>query len=773
MRNDKTKKTSLAKLLATEDISVHTKKVSTASFDIKNRELVLPDWKDMIPDTLDMLIGHEVGHALYTPIELLNEGRERKIPKSFINVIEDVRIEKMIQSRYPGLVRLFKNAYVDLIKKDLFGIKGKDLSEFGLIDRINISYKTGIDVPFLDSESWVHDRLSKCLSYKDVLELSKDIADFMEDNQDSQGQSVKQDDDLTDSKSDTEEVEEDTEDSKNDSEDSKDEKDSEDDSKDDSKDSDKEDDTESNKNLNDDWDTQYSSESITDKNLEKNLSDKSDLNGELDYINFPDFDLKDIIWSSEECQKVQDEFDVNQSSVSEKKLEIYKEGLRKYYIDFKKESSSNINSLVKEFEMKKSASLYSRAATSKSGSLDVNSLHRYKFDDDLFKKVTVLPNGKNHGFIMYVDWSGSMYTNIAPTMKQIMNLVWFANRINVPFEVYAFSSESKFNTKTSYYDTDKESLDRGEASFNYKQNDLFIGNLSLFEIASSKMNSKKLEDSLCFWFGIALRMMRSWTDIFPGYTYCRYVCTRLDMQSTPLISTMVVHDKVSKSFMSKYNVEKLNTIILTDGLGNANTHYLDSKDEKGYWKRKRCAAFGTSLFDGVTNSTTFKLGNKEFKLNSSSDTTYDYHSEYLMSELVNFHKSNIPQSFIGLHLLNTNKKGIVTSKNLGEFSHYNKSIKKEYKLPESLSEWYFWDSTEGRQLVKKTNKEKFLSCGNVFNFDDYYLLPGGVGLDLDNDMLGDDLVGAKKKDLVKAFSKNRDSRSNSRVFVKRFVSKIV
>ncbi len=207
MKNDnRQKKTSLAKLLATEDISVHVKKVSTASFDIKNRELSLPDWKDMSSDTLDMLIGHEVGHALYSPIELLEEGKERKIPKSFINVIEDVRIEKMIQSRYPGLVRLFKNAYVDLVEKDIFGIKNKDLSELGLIDRINIFYKTGIDIPFLDSESWVHDRLSKCLTYQDVLELSKDIADFMEDNKESQGQSVKQDDDLIESEDSDEEV---------------------------------------------------------------------------------------------------------------------------------------------------------------------------------------------------------------------------------------------------------------------------------------------------------------------------------------------------------------------------------------------------------------------------------------------------------------------------------------------------------------------------------------------------------------------------------------
>ena len=297
MKNDnRQKKTSLAKLLATEDISVHVKKVSTASFDIKNRELSLPDWKDMTPDTLDMLIGHEVGHALYTPIELLEEGRERKIPKSFINVFEEKKKKKMIQSRYPGLVRLFKNAYVDLVEKDIFGIKDKDLSELGLIDRINIFYKTGIDIPFLDSESWVHDRLSKCSTYQDVLELSKDIADFMEDNKESQGQSVKQNDDLTES----EDSESESEDSESDSDEKE---DSQSGSEDSESDSDEKGDSDSSKKS-DDWDTNYSSESITDKNLEKNLSEKRDLNGDMDYVSFPDYDLKDIIWSFEECQKI-------------------------------------------------------------------------------------------------------------------------------------------------------------------------------------------------------------------------------------------------------------------------------------------------------------------------------------------------------------------------------------------------------------------------------------------------------------------------------------
>ena len=61
--------------------------------------------------------------------------------------------------------------------------------------------------------------------------------------------------------------------------------------------------------------------------------------------------------------------------------------------------------------MKKSADEYRRAATSKTGVLDTNKLHTYKYNDDIFKKVTVIPEGKNHGLVMYLDWSGSMQTS--------------------------------------------------------------------------------------------------------------------------------------------------------------------------------------------------------------------------------------------------------------------------------------------------------------------------------------------------------------------------
>ncbi len=101
-------KKTVAKLLATENIDVVSEKIPTAYFDLKSRKIAVPVWEDVSQNVYDLLIGHEVGHALYTPLKLIKESKKREIPKSFINVVEDIRIEKMIQEKYPGLIRNFK-----------------------------------------------------------------------------------------------------------------------------------------------------------------------------------------------------------------------------------------------------------------------------------------------------------------------------------------------------------------------------------------------------------------------------------------------------------------------------------------------------------------------------------------------------------------------------------------------------------------------------------------------------------------------------------------
>jgi len=133
-----------AKLLATENIAVIRARVSTASFDIKNRVLTLPQWKDMSPIVEGMLIGHEVGHALYTTDGYIDPIKEDPKLRSYMNVIEDVRIEKLMKRKYPGIRKTMTLGYQELNERDFFGVKKvQDLSTLNLIDRINLYFKAG------------------------------------------------------------------------------------------------------------------------------------------------------------------------------------------------------------------------------------------------------------------------------------------------------------------------------------------------------------------------------------------------------------------------------------------------------------------------------------------------------------------------------------------------------------------------------------------------------------------------------------------------------
>ena len=76
--------------------------------------------------------------------------------------------------------------------------------------------------------------------------------------------------------------------------------------------------------------------------------------------------------------------------------------------------------MAKEFEMKKAATKYAKARLYTSGDIDVNKIYKYKFDDQLFRKLTKLPKGKNHGMILTLDLSGSMDYNMKGSIRTDM-----------------------------------------------------------------------------------------------------------------------------------------------------------------------------------------------------------------------------------------------------------------------------------------------------------------------------------------------------------------
>jgi len=169
----------LAKLLATENITVHVGDYKTAFFDTKNRILGLPSWNVESKNLSDLLVGHEVGHALWTDQAHVERIQKEvpHIPFSIFNIVEDIRIERMIQNRYPGLISSFANGYDELHARDFFSLSGQDVNKLGFADRLNLKGKLGhrIDVQMSARELAIFKRCTEAETFDDVYAIVLDI----------------------------------------------------------------------------------------------------------------------------------------------------------------------------------------------------------------------------------------------------------------------------------------------------------------------------------------------------------------------------------------------------------------------------------------------------------------------------------------------------------------------------------------------------------------------------------------------------------------------
>ena len=187
--------------------------------------------------------------------------------------------------------------------------------------------------------------------------------------------------------------------------------------------------------------------SETAESLEEALKNLANTTGrENVYLELPKLDIDELIIDNELihslCKTAVSEIPENDSEMPELySMAKFIEECKVDFVKFKRSAQKEVNYLVKEFECKKSAGAYARATTSRTGVLDTSNLVNYKFSEDLFKKVTLLPDGKNHGLVFILDWSGSMSTVMEDTIKQLYNLLWFCKKIQIPFEVYAFTGD--------------------------------------------------------------------------------------------------------------------------------------------------------------------------------------------------------------------------------------------------------------------------------------------------------------------------------------------
>lgn len=547
-------KSVLARLLANENITVQQGNYETAYFDVQSRTLGLPLWKEMSKDVYDMLVGHETAHALFTPENFFEYEGSKSIPHSWLNIVEDVRIEKLILRKYPGLVGNFKRGYTELMMgvSDLFGIRDKDISAMGFMDRLNIHAKARdlVEVPFADDELPFVAQVKASETYEDVIKACQDIQAWLKQKAEDQD-NQEQDDQDGEGEGDPITVGVLTDDAPEDGEETDEKPDVVIDMRED-----KSGDDESNEEGEGQDGEEGDAESKSPTEPESGLMDQEALTD----VNF-----------SQNASKLTAEGSIYVKGVTRQETyasivpyAVIAEGRRQRlakplwggptpefpegkYSEFLTDTKRVVNLMVKEFEMRKAAFRSLRSRESTKGTIDVNKLHKYKYDDMLFKQVSHLADAKNHGMMMLIDYSGSMYNILPGVIRQTLTLLMFCKRVGIPFEVYSFTS-------VGGGDQWKE-FSAAKRAVRPSVTRVFSEELALLKLFDSSMSKSEYDE--------AFRMMFS-------QTVERHVSTSQfeELGNTPLNSALMAMQYLISDFRQKHKVQKMNFVSLTDGDSN-------------------------------------------------------------------------------------------------------------------------------------------------------------------------------------------------------------
>jgi len=701
----------LARLLATENIDVVRGRVRTAMFDILNRRLILPRWKEMSPTVEEMLMLHEVGHALFTGQETYGVVfDEKKHLKTYANVVEDVRIEKKMKERYPGSRKSFNIGYRELNERDFFGVKGRDLSQLLLIDRINLYYKVGFNcgVKFTPEEQLFLRRVDLCNTEDDVIKLAEEIYEYSKASHEEKkklSQAMRQEF----------QQELDDEDSYDDYEDG-DEYDMDDIDEWDTQDSDdvdsyKEETKEKPKATR----TGYSSQ--PEENDEKSLESVTANKFEETLNQFADEDL--------EIQYFKPHFEYNQDTnpiitykriikeISDYKTTFSKERSLK----FKTTNSPVVSYLVKEFEMRKSASSMKRAKIAKLGQLDSRKLYAYKLKDDLFRQIMQVKDGKKHGMIFLLDWSGSMYDYIEETIEQIINLAMFCQRIQIPYQVFAFTDGYSDDIRNPYLDALSVATKNG------------IGNgnrFTLLEFFSNKMSTTE--------FNKMIDVLMSRPYAVPNY----------GLNGTPLNESLLFMVDYIGKFIKNNAVEKMSFITLTDGEGGV----LNSNEKRiANGRTWKYLENGKSGFVNAKSYIRDPITKKDYDLTDDS--------QQQTSVLLSIIKDRYNTNNIGFYVMSSS----IRAANV--FIRNNMSS----ICTDGNSTYAMMDN-----ITSSLRKQKYCILNNVSGRDEYYLLNSKAKIEDSN--LDSVNTSMSSSQMSKVLGKVFNTRKTSRVVLNKFIGMV-
>jgi len=482
-------------------------------------------------------------------------------------------------------------------------------------------------------------------------------------------------------------------------------------------------------------DEPYIPHSTTDENFRSRESElvTTDESASMFYVNLPVANLDNIIIDHKEIHKViSDHYSVSGEEyvrggeTHDRTEEITEAG--KDFVDFRNKNKKTVEYLAKEFEMKKAADAHSRTATANSGIIDTGMLHTYKYNEHIFRKINVTADGKNHGLVMVVDWSGSMGRNIKGTIDQMMVLVMFAKRVNIPFEVFLFSDSyhSEFMKSTDRHDSESWTHKDGG-----KEGDLVIDKHHLLNVFSSRMRANELHTAYINMTAIAGAYDRTYSHYYDS-SY-RTLPSKLSLGGTPLNASLLAINTFIPEFKAKNGVQIVNLIYLTDG---------ESFGGHSVWKRR-------------DDSETERFGSKNHVLLRDTVTKKEY--EISDSYYIRFSRGSVTNALVEA-LRDKHSCNVVNFYIIDIFKKYDASEFSTADIPPQV-------------ILSKFRKEGHIIAENYGGWSELYLIKGGKNLGVEESIF-ETKEDAKKGEIKRAFAKFNKGKLKNRVLLSKFVDMV-
>lgn len=506
-----------ARALASENISFSfDTKAETAAFDVKGRHLTMPVWK--VSETVQtMLVAHEISHALWTPYEQSldlfkqaeADGFNIDLLQRICNVIEDARIEKKMKDKFPGTRRDFFLGYQEIYEADLFKMKGVDWSDKNIVAKLNTHFKWGIPGFVEVPFTNGEEAIRDAVDACETFDEVFTLAKFIYEHPSMDG------------------VREDYEQGKMEKKPGK--------------------------------DGSQPGHEFMDTNVEGDCKK----NGNTSYsptIVIPELEnVKDVIISTDDMLGW---FDKHGEHMPALEMESYR--------NFVRESDAFVRQLVMQFERRKAADEIRKERPKQTGQLNLDRLHQYRTHDDIFLSKIVKQDGKNHGIVFLIDFSGSMGHTIGDCFLQVLQLVWFCEKAKIPFEVFGFTDihpsmlpgmekdyeewrKKNPNAWHSDYGKDKHPKIKGG-----KMNALDHGCARLFTIASSRDSAENREKLLAYFYESKVMGRRA---------------LPYSMNGTPTVEAVAYASQFIKEWITANNIQIPTLMVVTDGSPNGVTRH--------------------------------------------------------------------------------------------------------------------------------------------------------------------------------------------------------